>query len=231
MMLFGTTMVITPAMADSVTFHFQGSVDTIGGNILGGTSPFGSNGNPEAAASPIILSGSYTFTGPDGPSPSLTAFYFDTITNLTFNLHHNYLNPPSPAADYNNIPGTVAPINVTSVFNTDLVTGIDRYTVAMSFSGDPVNGQAASRFELDFGSVLNPWNDNSLPMTPPTLNSISAPMRFAVIFAGGESSTLRGNISSLALVATPLPPAVILFGAGLVALIGLGARNWQRARA
>ncbi len=28
----------------------------------------------------------------------------------------------------------------------------------------------------------------------------------------------------------PLPPAVILFGAGIVALIGLGARNWQRKR-
>jgi len=61
-----------------------------------------------------------------------------------------------------------------------------------------------SRFELDFGSVLNPWNDNSLPMTPPHFKFHQRPMRFAVIFAGGEGSTLRGNISSLALVADTL---------------------------
>jgi hypothetical protein len=30
------------------------------------------------------------------------------------------------------------------------------------------------------------------------------------------------------IAAVPLPPAAVLFGAGLVALVGLGARNWQR---
>jgi len=78
-MLLGTTMVVTPAMADSVTFSFPRISGYDWWEYPCGTSPFGSNGNPEAAASPIILSGSYTFTGPDGPSPSLTAFYFDTI--------------------------------------------------------------------------------------------------------------------------------------------------------
>ncbi len=44
-----------------------------------------------------------------------------------------------------------------------------------------------------------------------------------------QSGLIASAVESNSAVATPLPPAVILFGAGLVALIGLGARNWQQA--
>ena len=76
----------------------------------------------------------------------------------------------------------------------------------------------------------NPFSDNSLPTTPPGLGGIGDRTSFQINFEGGVGSTVRGNISSLTLVANPLPPAVILFGAGLVALVGLGAGSWRQRK-
>jgi heme A synthase len=41
-----------------------------------------------------------------------------------------------------------------------------------------------------------------------------------------------GTVSGVltALTAVPLPAAVILFGAGLVALVGLGAGSWRQKK-
>jgi hypothetical protein len=65
----------------------------------------------------------------------------------------------------------------------------------------------------------HPIGDPSNPFTP-----------FRIVFDNGANPDLIAS-GRISLLTTPLPPAVILFGAGLVALIGLGARNWQRARA
>jgi hypothetical protein len=54
MMMLGTTMVVTPAMADPVTFHFSGIVDSVDSPLS-----FGSN----------ALSGSFTF---DSATPNST---------------------------------------------------------------------------------------------------------------------------------------------------------------
>lgn len=44
-----------------------------------------------------------------------------------------------------------------------------------------------------------------------------------------QNYLVPGTIETSAwIAAVPLPSAVVLFGAGLVALVGLGARNWQR---
>jgi len=49
-----------------------------------------------------------------------------------------------------------------------------------------------------------------------------------------EEGKVAGNITSMTMTAVPLPPSLILFGAGLVALVGLGARNgignWRQIR-
>ncbi len=71
------------------------------------------------------------------------------------------------------------------------------------------------------------WTSNALPTTMPSISSFNHKTEWRLNFAPGEKQ-VSGTIT--ALTAVPLPPAVLLFGAGLVALIGLGARNWQQRR-
>ena len=71
-----------------------------------------------------------------------------------------------------------------------------------------------------------------LPTTPPSLGSF-ATKTFHLTFLNSSQVVIGdavGTINSLSMTPVPLPPAVILFGAGLVALVGLGARNWQQKR-
>ena len=121
----------------------------------------------------------------------------------------------------------------------------DSYTVILSsVSGNTVVGALGASFNpssLEFNFIHNnniipngPFNSTNLPVTPPGLNwvgnSAAPEATLRVIFSGGEGSVIDVRINDIHLVATPLPPAVILFGAGLVSLIGLGARNWRQRK-
>ena len=233
-MLLLASIAVTPAKADLVTFAFQGTVETIGSNLLHPDSPFGTLSSPIV---PMFLSGSYMFesTTPNGISgiPQL-GVYSSSISNLTFQVREG-----SAAPFYSNTPETITipppdPIapNVIIVQNDFLAGDGDVYQVKMHFSGTDVNTHAASSFTIDHLSVFpaNPFSDNLLPTTPPGLGGIGDRTSFQINFEGGVGSTVRGNITSLTLVANPLPPAVILFGAGLVALVGLGAGSWRQRK-
>ena len=228
-MLLLASIAVTPAKANLVTFAFKGTVDTIGGTLLNSLSAFGTNSIPII---PMLLSGSYSFesTTPNGISgiPQL-GVYSSSISNLTFHVREG-----SAAPFYSNTPPPPDPStpNVIIVQNDFLAGAGDVYQVKMHFSGPAVNAHAASSFTIDHLSVFpaNPFSDNSLPTTPPGLGGIGDQTSFQINFEGGLGSTVRGNISSLTLVANPLPPAVILFGAGLVALVGLGAGSWRQRK-
>jgi hypothetical protein len=71
------------------------------------------------------------------------------------------------------------------------------------------------------------FNNDLLPTTPPNLGSF-ATKNFRLVFNGGPVGTVSGVLT--ALTAVPLPAAVILFGAGLVALVGLGAGSWRQKK-
>ena len=229
-MLLLASIAVTPAKANLVTFAFEGTVETIGSALLlDPLSTFGTNSTPII---PMFLSGSYSFesTTPNGISgiPQL-GVYSSSISNLTFHVREG-----SAAPFYSNTPPPPDPStpNVIIVQNDFLAGAGDVYQVKMHFSGPAVNAHAASSFTIDHLSVFpaNPFSDNSLPTTPPGLGGIGDQTSFQINFEGGLGSTVRGNISSLTLVANPLPPAVILFGAGLVALVGLGAGSWRQRK-
>ena len=257
-MLLWASIAVTPAKAAVVTFSFEGAVDTIGSNLLGINSALGTPGTEvHGDLDPVFLSGSYRFNTGIGTATQLSSnvsVYSNTITNFHFTLHGGL-----QSLSYNlNAPVTIAPQNTIAVGNGAATPGaasflgiapvdsnsqpMDSYQVVMSFSGDPVNGQnglvTASHLEFNYihnnnnlVDPLGPFSDTSLPTTPPGIDSHSNGSPFRVFFGtGDEASVVNGTILSMHIVANPLPPAVILFGAGLVALIGLGAGSWRQKK-
>ena len=234
-MLLWASIAVTPATAAPVPVHFgfQGTVDTtisnngkIGDNLLDGTSPFGSS----PFIGKLLLSGTYRFdASTQNTGSSSIGVYSGTISNLTFALR----NISDPLVDiYTGSYNSVATPNSIMLLNNFLESppftpGLDGYLLTTPFSGNQVNSLNPLTFEIELLNPFGtPFTDNLLPTTPPDLN-VFAVKNFHVRFSdGGELNSITGNMTSLTL-ATPLPPAVILFGAGLVALIGLGAGSWR----
>ena len=99
------------------------------------------------------------------------------------------------------------------------------------------NGPTPSSLELgylhfnsssNFFGVQGPFASTSLPNSPPQVVCLGCEGQFRVFFS--DNGVVTGQINNFHMVANPLPPAVILFGAGLVALIGLGAGSWRQKK-
>ncbi len=97
--------------------------------------------------------------------------------------------------------------------------------MAAPFSGVAVNGRNPLAFGFNLTGNSSAFGSNAVPTTPPSLSFFNTET-FRVLFTGGGRSIVTGTLTSL--TAVPLPAAVILFGAGLVALVGLGAGSWRQ---
>ena len=203
-----------PAMAASIpiTFAFTGKVTTVGyemGENFGG--PFRLYKS---------VTGSYTFD-PDtlNTGSSSIGLYNNTLTSLHIDIE---------TSTGNYVASLGAGDNKIVVTNPDNFN-YESYVVAGAFSGSAVTGHNAKSFELTLAHPTpEQFNDVSLPLTPPTLSAFDK-KTLRLVFEHQQSPDRHTVIVTLkTLTAVPLPPAVILFGAGLVALIGLGARNRQR---
>src|SRR6185436_6627213 len=112
----------------------------------------------------------------------------------------------------------------------------DSYEVegALYRYGDQVNGYKPKSFELELEHLKHSstyrFNGDDLPSVPPDLSAFKEKtLRLEFGYGGYDKSIL---IHLKTLTAVPLPPAVILFGAGLAALVGLGAMNrWKKGSA
>lgn len=191
------------SMAASISFGFSGSVS----DVLGGV--FTQNGaGANGFSSSLPMSGSFTFnsTTADTNGSANTGRYNGTIQNLTVTVG-NY------TATYN--PGT----SFIRVVNNPGVGSI--YHVEVNgLSGPLVNGRAPSSFEINLENPTGTaFTNDHLPTTPPSLSSFSR-NQWRLIF-GATGHRVQGALSSL----VPLPAAVWLFGAGLIALVGLGSRG------
>lgn len=194
---------VVPSHAASVTFSFKGSVsDVIGGVFTSGGT--GSNG----FSSSLPLSGSFTFNSatPDLMPSNNWGLYVNSIQNMTLKIGNYTASLP---------PGN----SVIQVFNNPGLA--DRFLLTLDgFSGNKVNGLTPTSFELELTNPSgNVFSNDHLPTGPPSLSSFAS-NQWRLVFSG-IGNRVQGALTSL----VPLPAAVWLFGAGLIALVGLGSRG------
>ncbi|MEO7861306.1 MAG: hypothetical protein ABIU05_12835 [Nitrospirales bacterium] len=172
----------------------------------------------------------------------------DTGLSPTFKagqtLAGSYTFQPAPPTSYGNYNGAItgfsgilesfsavlntSPPNFIAVRN-DLTTG-DYYRVSEPLTPvSSVSGLTSLQFLME---LIDPsagmLTNTGLPTAPPSLNSFATkgwPLAF-----GDASGTAQISGVLTSLPAVPLPTAVILFGAGLIALVGLGAGSWRQRK-
>jgi hypothetical protein len=197
-------VVAGPSEASLVTFAFDGSISEVGGNTL----------FPTLGSGP--MSGDITFETSTAPTVSGTGIYLTppVITGLNLNINGHLA---SYAAGSNGI----------IILNSPPLSGLDSLTAISSMTGGAINGVLPTSFQFSLtdtsGSV---FSDFSLPTTPPSLNAFNK-NQWRLDF-GGAGNYVVGSLAHL--TAVPLPAAVILFGAGLISLVGLGAGGLRNLR-
>ena len=211
-MLLWASMAVTPATAGPVTFNFSGAVTSGDSGLFAALSP---SLNPTVSGYITYESSSTT------PVPvTLPTTFSNAITNVSFTIgtYTATLVPPvGPAA--NEI--TVSP-------NTFLGPSFNNYhmTASIGDAPHPLGGAPTGPFfpfdiELDFIHGPGVFGNNNVP----SLGGVLSPTIRLTFQKGTTFPYVTGPV---ALTAVPLPSAVILFGAGFVALVGLGARNWRK---
>lgn len=234
-LLLGISIAGTPAIAavTPVTWAYRATVTDISPGLLDDMSPFGSS--PYMPGS-LLLTGFYTFdSSTPGASGPTEALYPNTILSHTVQVRDLsntviYNSPLSTPPPQDNSTHNFIDIGMGS---PDVPTPSDRYFVFFGdIPGSDVNGNPLIEAQLFLNGEQGIFNSLALPTTPPSINSFTKANQFILDFRNQNTASGGGfviaTITSLAPV--PLPPAVILFGAGFVALIGLGARNWQQKK-
>lgn len=191
----------TSAHAMLVTYSFQGAITEISDNLFtpGGTGANGFN-------SGLQLQGTYTFNTMAAPVGN--GNFVNSITSLNL---------------------TVGNYSASQSFGTNairLTNGVsfDQYRFQSSVGGNAVSGLSPELFDILLrDATATAFTSNAqLPTEPPSLGSFNR-NQWRLNFANG--GFIRGSLT--ALQAVPLPASVVLFGAGLIALIGLGAGRFR----
>lgn len=194
----------TPAQAASVKYSFTGNLDP--SFDPGGMFP---------------ISGSFQF---DNATSGSGGAYNGAVTGFTINVGGGYTSTFMPGANAITVSQSM-PLGSGSVDRWELVSTATGPVTTMGFT--------PFRFDLRLdGPGGGLFGDTDL-QNPPSLGAVSA-ARWRLFFedANGNPAVYLGSIDKL--TAVPLPAAVLLFGAGLISLVGLGAgglRNLQGSRA
>lgn len=163
--------------------------------------------------------GSFTVNSPltDSNPSSNIARYNDSITNLSVTIGSSTPYTATFGQPNNHI--TIK--NLPAFDSAQLV-------VNTLTSGAPVNGlYTPTKFDITLVDGTAGAFDSQYPTTVPSLSAFSTTNQWRLVFAPG-GRVVYGALSSF--TAVPLPAAVILFGAGLVALVGLGAGSWRQKK-
>jgi len=198
-------LVAGPSEASLVTFSFSGSIGEVGGVLF-----------PTMGSGP--MSGSITFNTSATPTVPGTGIYLNSISGLNLNISGRMFSYASGA-------------NGMLMLNSPPLGGVDSLTAFSTVAGGAINGVLPSSFQLSLSDPSgNAFGNVNLPTAPPSLSSF-ARNQWRLDF-GGTGNYVIGSLAHL--TAVPLPAAVLLFGAGLISLVGLGAgglRNLRGSRA
>lgn len=188
--------------AASISFNFTGSVGEVWGGVIT-PNGFGADGFTTA----LPVSGGITINplARDSNSTSTIIGRYNAIQDFSLSVG-TYVATYAPLTSFvritNNAPSDIYELNITAL------------------SGSPVNGFSPSKFTLELTDPTgSAFSSDALPAGAPSLSSF-ARSEFRLLF-GSASTRVQGALQSL----VPLPAAVWLFGAGLIALVGLGSRG------
>ena len=195
---------ISPGYAANIPFNFSGSISDVQGGVFtsggGGNNGFGSS---------LPLSGNLTFNSATADvfaGDPTWGLYPNAVQNMTLKVG-NYTTTFTPGSSLMQV------INNPGLGDTFKLT-------LNGFTGNTVNGLTPTMFELE---LINPngsvFANDHLPTTPPSLSSFAS-NQWRLVFSG-VGNRVQGALTSL----VPLPAAVWLFGAVLIALVGLGSRG------
>jgi hypothetical protein len=193
------------AHAALVTYSFTGGISTISGALLSPTMNL---------TSPVT--GTFQF---DNATGGVGGNYPGAVTGMTVAIG-GYTSSFALGANA-----------VTTFQNTSLGGGLigDRWRLVTAAMGLPTNGYTPLSFDLQLDREGGGLFSNTNLQNPPSLSSLTS-TRWRLIFENSDGNVVnvRGALNSL--TAVPLPAAVILFGAGLISLVGLGAGGLRNIR-
>ncbi len=193
-----------PAMAASITYTFTGDVTQVSAQL-----------EPQFTR-PSTMSGSMTVDMTDrDPFNQVRGSY--SVQNFTITFSGGYTATLGSSGGVSTVDGQV---------RNGQPDGLQVFLARPN--GAPVNSHDLAAVRLDLVGPNTVWNSDALPRTVPSLSSFTTLNEFELLFAPSGSNRVIGVLTSL--TAVPLPASVVLFGVGLIALLGLGAgklrNNW-----
>jgi len=199
------------AEAASVTYMFTGNVTQ----------------TSQELSFPLVggegLSGTLTYNDAIPPVEAITQpahlLYFQAVTALTVQFHDTVLDP---------ITATIGTAGVNEIARGPTFPPSTDVSLYAPLTGPIVHSSivagTSEQFLFPLGFQLHlsqPFPHEIDNPGPPSLSGFLAPPTFRVVFASDQGQlTLTGTLTSLN--AVPLPPAFVLFGAGLIVLVSLG---------
>ena len=189
------------AHAALVNYSFTGSVSNVSGALR--------------STLPLTSSMSGTFQYDADTLPSGTGRYMGGVQNLslTIGAYSVSLDPL----------GTTNAIRITDNPSGDL------WRLRTSVMGDSIRGFSPEQFRLDLADEEGGAITGTTLSNPPSLGDLTS-THWRLVFENMDGKTVRIQGALTSLIATPLPAAVILFGAGLISLVGLGAGGLRNLR-
>lgn len=180
---------------------------------------------------------SYSFTGitddqpPEDSLPVFGSFQFNKATDGNGGVYNGAVtNFRLTIGQYTSFfaPG----INgVTLSHGTNLGGGSsgDRWALMSAAAGPELNGTVPYNFDLHLDRQGGGLFTDTVLQDPPSLGRLTQ-ARWRLFFEDAQGIPFASIGSITSLTAVPLPPAVLLFGAGLVALVGLGVGGLRNLR-
>ncbi len=213
-LLLFCSVVATPAMAATIIYNFTGNVTNVGSLL-----------SPPAVPSPSFttssaMSGTMTVNTADGNTGSSTLGSYQ-IQSLSVTI-----------GGYTASVGQTGTVNIRNGNGAGVAA--DRFEVSApqsgNLTGDPINFLLPRLFTINLRGSSSIFGSDELPSSVPSLNSFANLNRFRLQFGptNGANARVQGELTSL--TAVPLPAGLVLFGVGLVALIGLGAGGLRNLR-